>query len=147
MKLKLAFIVLFISTALAFSNEAQKFSSSPQFSSTDMQILFEQDGNPIQLVILSQQEMRETEGVAAPLVAIGVMTGTRFIVQRYVTQKVARQMIQRGATNIVAPNRSVAQRIAGRGAIREFHAGSGARYTHFHPINRNGSHIWYGRPR
>jgi len=117
------------------------------FTDADMQALFGASDKPMQLAALSQQEMRETEGAVAPLVAIGVMTGTRFIAQRWVTQRVAQTMVQRGATNVWAPNRSIANNIAGRGAIREFHAGPGARYTHFHTSNRNGSHVWYGRPR
>lgn len=117
------------------------------FSQQDIGSLFDQAGQPMQLAALSDVEMRETEGAVAPLVAIGVMTGTRFIAQRFVTQRVAQQMVQRGATNVMAPNRAIAQNIAGRNAIREFHAGSGARFTHFHTANRNGSHVWYGRSR
>ena len=56
-------------------------------------------------------------------------------------------MVRHGATDVMAPTRSIAQNFAGRDAIREFHAGPGARYTHFHTADRNGSHIWYGRPR
>lgn len=57
-------------------------------------------------------------------------------------------MVRRGATNIMAPNRSIAKRIAGNKLIREFHPGAGSRYTHYHPNPRNGSHVlWYGRPR
>lgn len=62
-------------------------------------------------------------------------------------QILLKEMVQRGATNVWAPNRSIAKNIAGRGSIREFHAGPGARYTHFHTANRNGSHVWYGSPR
>jgi peptidase C39, bacteriocin processing len=93
------------------------------------------------------QFLEKTEGSVAPLVAIGVMTASRFIVQRWVTQRVAQAMITRGATNVWAPCRAIASRIAGRNGIREFHVGSGARYTHFHPNPRNGSHVWYGSPR
>ena len=106
-----------------------------------------QSGKPMQLAVLSTQEMEKTEGSVAPLVAIGVMTASRFIVQRWVTQRVAQAMITRGATNVWAPSRAIASRIAGRNGIREFHAGSGARYTYFHPNPRNGSHVWYGSPR
>lgn len=131
----------------AFANDETVAAPMPQFTAADTQILFEQDAMPMQLAALSQQEMKETEGAVAPLVAIGFMTATRFIAQRYVTQSVARSMVQRGATNVMAPNRAIANNIAGRGAIREFHAGPGARYTHFHTANRNGSHVWYGSPR
>lgn len=131
----------------AFANDAAEATPLPQFTAQDTQMLFEQDAMPMQLAALSQQEMMETEGAIAPLVAIGIMTGSRFIAQRWVTQRVAQTMVQRGATNVMAPSRSVANNIAGRGAIREFHAGPGARFTHFHTANRNGSHVWYGRPR
>lgn len=46
------------------------------------------------------QFLEKTEGSVAPLVAIGVMTASRFIVQRWVTQRVAQAMITRGATNV-----------------------------------------------
>jgi len=117
------------------------------FSKADAALLFEQDTQSLQLATLSDQEMRETEGAIAPLVYIGAMAGGRFIIQRVVTQKVAQNMVKRGATNVLAPNRSVAKNIAGRNATREYHPGAGDRYTHYHPNPRNGSHIWYGNAR
>jgi len=117
------------------------------FSQADIATLFEPSTAPLQLAALSEQEMKETEGAVAPLVAIGVMTGSRFIAQRWVTQRVAQRMVQSRATNVMAPTRAIASNIAGRGAIREFHSGSGARHTHFHTATRNGSHVWFGRAR
>jgi len=116
-------------------------------TATDMASLFEQDVRPLQLVVLSEQEMRGTKGEIAPLVYVGAMTGTRFIVQRVVTQRVAQNLVRRGATDILAPNRAIAKNIAGRNPIRDFNPGPGNRYTHYHPNPRNGSHIWYGSPR
>lgn len=117
------------------------------FAQEDINTVFEQADKPLQLAALSSQEMKETEGAIAPLVAIGYMTATRFIVQRYVTQSVARSMVRSGAHGVMANTRAQAANIAGRGGIREFHAGPGARYTHYHTANRNGSHVWYGSPR
>lgn len=101
------------------------------------------DTENLQATDMTLAEMQETEGAIAPLIAVGVMTGTRFIAQRWVAQN----MVKRGATNIMAPSRSVAKRIAGNNPIREYHAGPGSRYTHYHPNPRNGSHIWYGKAR
>jgi len=113
----------------------------------DSESPFNPDGSALQFMVLSNQEMRETEGAAAQFVYVGIMAGSRFIAQRMVTQRTAQAMVRRGAVNILAPNRSVAKNIAGRTYVREFSPGPGARYTHYHPIPRNGSHIWYGRPR
>ncbi|STZ07859.1 Uncharacterised protein [Moraxella caprae] len=90
----------------------------------DLSFAFD-DVENLQAKDMTLVEMQETEGAVAPLVAVGVMTGTRFIAQRWVTQKVAQNMVKRGATNIMAPNRSVAKKIAGNNPIREYHAGSG----------------------
>lgn len=88
---------------------------------TDLSFAFD-DVENLQAIVMTDKEMAETEGAVAPLVAVGVMTGTRFIAQRWVTQKVAQNMVKRGATNIMAPNRSVAKKIAGNNPIREYHA-------------------------
>lgn len=68
------------------------------------------DVENLQVKEMTVAQMQETEGAVAPLVAVGFMTGTRFIAQRWVTQKVAQNMVKRGATNIMAPNRSVAKK-------------------------------------
>ena len=112
----------------------------------DLSFAFD-DAENLQAVFMTDGQMQETEGAVAPLVAVGVMMGTRFIAQRWVTQKVAQNMVKRGATNIMAPNRSIAKKIAGNNPIREYHAGPGSRYTHYHLNPRNGSHIWYGKTR
>ena len=138
-------------SAQAYASESplQQVQTAPvaAFAQTDINAVFEQADKPVQLAALSPQEMKETEGAVAPLVAIGFMTATRFIAQRYVTQSVARSMVRSGAHGVMANSRAQAASIAGRGGIREFHAGPGARYTHYHTANRNGSHVWYGRPR
>jgi len=102
---------------------------------------------------MTQTEMEETEGAVAPLVAVGVMTGFRFIVKRYVTQRVATRIVRKGKENVMAKNRQQAAAIArnaskGRNrGIREFHPGPGKRFTHYHSNPRSGSHVWYGRSR
>ena len=150
MVLVLAAVGMVSTQAYAGESAVSTAPLSPQlstFSQDDINSMFEASGKPMQLAVLSTQEMEKTEGSVAPLVAIGVMTASRFIVQRWVTQRVAQAMIARGATNVWAPSRAIASRIAGRNGIREFHAGSGARYTHFHPNPRNGAHVWHGSPR
>jgi len=112
----------------------------PVFSAAEINNLFQQDNTPLQLVALSTQEMNDTQGAIAPLVAMGYMAagvGGRFIVTRWVTQRAAQQMIKRSVTKqvainvpkstnparngIMAPNRQVAKNIVGRNAIREIH--------------------------
>jgi len=127
------------------------------FSAADMQALFVPSTEPLRVAVLSAQEMEETQGAVAPLVAIGVMHAGRFIATRYVSQSLATRMVQSGSRQVVSHSGSVrgvmaataqqANQIAGRGAVREFHAGSGARFTHFHPASRNGAHVWFGRRR
>ncbi|MCM2479439.1 hypothetical protein [Serpentinimonas maccroryi] len=127
------------------------------FSAADLQALFVPSTEPLRVAVLSAQEMEETQGAVAPLVAIGVMHAGRFIATRYVSQSLATRMVQSGSRQVVSHSGSVrgvmaataqqANQIAGRGAVREFHAGSGARFTHFHPASRNGAHVWFGRRR
>lgn len=117
------------------------------FSKDDVEVVFEATNGEMQLVSLTGDEMRSTEGAVAPLVAVGVMAAGRFIVHRWVTQRMAQRMVSHGSANIMAPTRSIAVNIAGRNNIREFHPGPGIRFTHYHPDPRNGSHIWYGVPR
>jgi len=56
----------------AFANEAQPINVAPaetiqQFTDADMQLVFEQDTQPMQLAALSQTEMKETEGAWLPI--------------------------------------------------------------------------------
>ncbi|WP_158653086.1 hypothetical protein, partial [Helicobacter baculiformis] len=89
---------------------------------------------------------------AAPPVIIGVMGATRFIAKKVVSQKVAKKMVEKGKADVMAPNRAVAKNIAGKKPIREFNVPQNATektkiYTHYHTHDRNGSHVWYGKPR
>lgn len=123
-----------------------------------MQVFHTEAGKPMQLAELSAQEMKETEGAAAPLVAVGLIAGGRFIAQRWVTQTVARNMVRSAGNNafrngnngtwgVMANSRSQARAIAGNSRIREIHLNKpGSHYRHYHTSPRNGSHVWYGKP-
>lgn len=146
-KLSILALSAVMSIAPAFA-EVNSTATPAQTTTQEVDLSFAfDDAENLQTKEMTTTEMQETDGAVAPLVAVGVMTGTRFIAQRWVTQKVAQNMVKRGATNIMAPNRSVAKKIAGNNPIREYHAGPGSRYTHYHPNPRNGSHIWYGKTR
>lgn len=151
--LKTSLLASILSISIAapvFANQEPITEPTQQFTATDTESLFEQDAKPSELAVLSQTEMKETEGAVAPLVAIGVMTAGRFIVQRYVAQTAATAIVRQGGSAMVRNRQQAAAiaRAAGNGRpIREFHAGSGARYTHYHPNPRTGGHIWYGTPR
>lgn len=80
MHLKSALAATLLSASLAapaFANESQP-ADLPQFSAVDMQIMFERDVKPMQLAVLSQQEMKETEGAwlwAVPVIGYGLYGG------------------------------------------------------------------------
>ena len=56
--------------APTFANESQT-AVLPQFSPTDVKLVFETDAKPMELAALSQQEMKETEGAWWPIVYYG----------------------------------------------------------------------------
>ncbi len=63
MKMKLAFFVSILATSLAapaLADNASRAEPLQEFSASDMQMLFEQ--NAMQLEVLSDKEMKETEG-------------------------------------------------------------------------------------
>ena len=65
MKLKSTLFAGVLAASLAvpaFANDAPVATPLPQFTAADAQMLFEQDAKPMQLAVLSQQEMKETEG-------------------------------------------------------------------------------------
>jgi len=153
-------VVVAVATSATAPAVAQTLLTANTFSNSEIVSPFEQNSHPLELTMLSVQEMKETEGAIGQLVAVGIMTGTRFIVKQLVTPRVAQNMVARGRigmissdkaivkqTGILAPSRSIAKNIAGRNPIREFHPGSGQRYFHYHPNPRNGTHIWYGKLR
>ena len=62
------------------------------------------DNNNLQAKAITTQEMKDTQGAVAPLVAVGIMAGGRFIAQRYVTQSVAKSMVQSAGNNAFRQN-------------------------------------------
>ncbi len=81
MKLKSFFFAGILTASLtvpALAGNAPTVEPMPEFSAADMQMLFEQDAMPIQLAVLSRQEMTETEG--ALLVGFVVGGGVSFVV-------------------------------------------------------------------
>ena len=62
--LALAAASLLMAQAQAYENQAQSLQAKPAvtFSQADINTMFEQSGPPMQLVALSGQEMKETEG-------------------------------------------------------------------------------------
>lgn len=71
MKSKSTFFAGVLAASLAvpaFANDTPEATPLPQFTAADTQMLFEQDAMPMQLAVLSQQEMKETEGAFAPMV-------------------------------------------------------------------------------
>ncbi|RKG33313.1 hypothetical protein [Acinetobacter rongchengensis] len=157
--MKLLISTALISTAMiATSTMAQQpLQASTTLNTVELNTIFDASQfENIQATELSNQEMKDTQGAIAPLVAVGIMAGGRFIVQRYVTQSIARSMVQSAGNNAIRQNqiwgvmantRSQASNIVGRNGIREFHQGAGQRFTHYHTSNRNGAHVWYGSPR
>lgn len=105
---------------------------------------------PLQLRELSEQEMMDTEGEVAPLVAVGILHGGRFIAQRWVTQRVAARALARGG-NVWARNsqqaRAVANQAWGRNnVIRHGYKERHSNYSHFqHTNQRFRGHSFYGR--
>ena len=103
-------------------------------------------------------EMQETEGAVAPLVAVGVIHGGRFVAQRWVTQRVAVQIARKSGDKFIqAQTRQQAKQIARaasnnnpNGVRKEFHnpkPSAPTQYRHFHPSKTNGNHIIYGNPK
>jgi hypothetical protein len=104
--------------APVFANQAPITEPIQQFTAADTQSLFEQDAKPMQLAALSQTEMKETEGAVAPLVAVGIMTAGRFIIQRYVAPRLATSIVRSGGSVLAATRQQAASiaRAAGNGS-------------------------------
>ncbi|WP_205527008.1 hypothetical protein [Moraxella bovoculi] len=123
--------------------------STQTTQTTDLSFAFE-DAENLQTKEMTTTEMQETEGAVAPLVAIGVIHGGRFIAQRWVTQRVASAALSKGA-NIYARNSQQAKAIAnqawGRQNIirhgkKELHSN----YSHYQHTNQKyRGHAFYGK--
>ncbi|ARB72058.1 TPA: hypothetical protein WH558_000628 [Neisseria meningitidis] len=129
-----------IAPAMANSMDNQTFEN---------QVFHTQADAPVQLAELSQKEMKETEGAAAPLVAIGILHAGRFLAQRWVTQRVAAQALSRGA-NVYARTsqqaRAVANQAWGRqNVIRHGQKEIHSNYSHFQNSSQKiRGHAFYG---
>lgn len=157
MKILVTALAISIATITTQTMAQQPLQVSTPLNTVELNTIFDESQlQNLQATELSNQEMKDTQGAIAPLVAVGIMAGGRFIVQRYVTQSIARSMVQSAGNNAIRQNqiwgvmantRSQASNIVGRNGIREFHQGAGQRFTHYHTSNRNGAHVWYGSPR
>ena len=157
MKILVTALAISIATITTQTMAQQPLQAATPLSTVELNTIFDESQlQNLQATELSNQEMKDTQGAIAPLVAVGIMAGGRFIVQRYVTQSIARSMVQSAGNNAIRQNqiwgvmantRSQASNIVGRNGIREFHQGAGQRFTHYHTSNRNGAHVWYGSPR
>ena len=67
------------------------------FSADDMQALFVPGHEPLRVAVLSPQEMEETKGAIAPVVAYGLMVGSR-IAYVGITNNLARRTAQHATT-------------------------------------------------
>jgi hypothetical protein len=129
------------------------------FTETEISAMFAQHGEPLELAALSQEEMNETDGAVAPLVALGIIHAGRFVAQRWVTQRVAAQVLARG--NFSNPTfgawsqtsqqaRAVANQAWQRSNVIRHgptgHVNSKVNYSHYqHSRNSIGGHSYYGR--
>ncbi len=126
------------------------------FSQTDINAMFEQAGQPMELAALSQLEMKETEGAAVPLFwAAGtvLVRGSAHFVPRAVISSRQATTIARNGGQVFSNNARAAQQVAnnayGRGnvAFHNAHQTSPIFRPHFQPTNRagNNSHIFLRR--
>ncbi|MCL1623040.1 hypothetical protein M2R47_02065 [Moraxella sp. Tifton1] len=163
-KLSILALTATIATAPAFA-ETTVYQTIPSTApsvelstqTTDLSFAFD-DVENLQTKEMTTTEMQETEGAVAPLVAIGVIHGGRFIAQRWVTQRVAVQVARKSGDKFIqAHTRQQAKQIARaasknnpNGVRKEFHnpkPSAPTQYHHFHPSKTNGNHIIYGKPK
>jgi len=69
------------------------------FSAADMQALFVPSTEPLRVAVLSAQEMEETQGAVAPLVAVGLMHGGRLVLTGF-TRHGLNQVISRDGVGV-----------------------------------------------
>jgi len=103
-----------------------------------------------EMALLSDQEMKETEGDALP--ALIVWNGARWVITRYVSNRVAVSALRRGCSiycGRASQARSLARQAYGRSNILR-HGPSGHRrtpvhYSHYQARRGFGGHAFYGR--
>lgn len=138
-----------IASTLSLALSTSAFASP---SNQDMQQIFGKQDLALNVSPLSNQEMVDTDGEIAPLIAVGFLHAGRFIVQRYVSKRVATAIVKRGG-NVLVKNRQQANAIAkaagnGRKGIREYHNNSSrVQYSHYHTSSHGRGHVLYGSPR
>lgn len=125
------------------------------------QVFHTQADTPMELAELSQEEMKETEGAMAPLVALGYLTriGT-FVAARYATPRVAASLLRNGsyqAAHVARANqaKNLAAQVHGRNNILRHgpsgHVNGTVNYSHYQVAKPNlnlsssRAHIFYGR--
>jgi len=101
--------------------------------------------------MLRPEEMAQIEGEAPPIIAGAIVAG-KWVASRVVSQRAATSVVRKGGDVMVGTRQQATQiaRAASNGQarpIREFHPGSGQRFSHVHPNPRTGGHVFYGRPR
>lgn len=136
--------------------------SAKAFTNFEEQV-FRQNSSPmpLQLRELSEQEMRETEGEAFPLIGLGYLSSAgTFVATRYATPRIAASLLRRGAfqaAHVPRANhaRNLAIQVHGRNNILRHgpsgHAYSPVNYSHYQAakynpnISSSRAHIFYGR--
>ena len=139
----------FLALILILTGSVTAFAQSSGLSEFEKSFIFE---SQTRVKYLSKWRMQQIEGRAAPLIAVVIMQSSRMVVQRWVSTSVAKRMAARGAADLWAPTAQSARAIAKVGSrggrpIREFSAGTGQRFTHYHTNPRNRRHVWYGSAR
>ena len=150
-KIKLLFAVLLL------AGLATQLALAESFSQDDLAFAFGASSlnNGLgEIALLSDQEMADTEGNLAPLIAIGVLHGGRFIVTRYVSRRIAVSALQRGCNVYCSRSstaRSLARQAFGRNNVIRHgpsgHVRSPVHYSHYQRA-RGGNfsnHVFYGR--
>lgn len=157
MKFLITTLAISIATIATQTMAQQPLQAVTPLSTVELNTIFNASQfENLQAIELSNQEMKDTQGAIAPLVAVGVLTASRFIVQRYVSQSAAVSIArQGGGAFLQTQTRQQAAQIAKAASqnpnlIRqELHMATPRtpiQFNHYHPSNSN-AHIIYGSPR
>lgn len=147
--------ILTLSSAIAEVNQPVAMPAQQTTNMADLSYAFG-DSQDLQIQVMTQQEMDETERAIAPVYAIGVFmlnTG-RFIATKYVSRSVAVNAARKGSNVMVRGTsqqaRNLARQAYGNNNVTR-HDPSGHKshvdYSHYQPTIRNGNngHIFYGK--
>ena len=119
-------------------------------NSDDLTFAFGESSDFGEMTLLSDQEMKDTEGDALP--ALIVWNGARWVVTRYVSNRVAVSALRRGCSiycSRASQARSLARQAYGRNNILR-HGPNGHRrtpvhYSHYQAKRGFSGHAFYGR--